>query len=91
MYGSIAEGLKSYARSIEIFSKSNHVECACEVSFTENFKIESNLTSDFSSLRKLDDYAYSRSILNLKSAGSMANQALDMLQSRILRQGSPEQ
>lgn len=79
MYGSIAEGLKSYARSIDIFNKSNNVECSWEVSFTENFKIESNLTSDFKSLRSLQDYAFNRSMLNLKSFGSMAFQALQML------------
>lgn len=72
MFGQVAEGLTGYAKSIEIMNKSNGVECAWEVSFTENFKIESNLSSDFKSLRKLDDYVFTKSVLQIKSASTMA-------------------
>ena len=72
MFGTVSEGLKGYAKSIEIFNKSNYVECAWNASFTDNFKIESNLSSDFKSLRQLDDHVFTRSILVLKSASSMA-------------------
>lgn len=44
-------------------TKSSGVECSWEARFTENFKIESNLTSDFNSLRELDDYAFTQNML----------------------------
>ena len=55
--------MRSYAKSFAILNKSDGVECSWEVSFTENFKIESNLSADFNSLRELDDYAFTKNKL----------------------------
>ena len=67
-----------------IFSVSNGIECSWQVSYSDNFKIESNLTKDFNSLRQLKDYAITKNMLNTSSAASMAKKALDMLNKTLL-------
>ena len=53
------------------------------MSYSDNFKIESNLTKDFNSLRQLKDYAITKNMLNTSSAASMAKKALAMLDKTV--------
>ena len=54
------------------------------MSYSDNFKIESNLSKDFNSLRQLKDYAITKNMLNTSSAASMAKKALNMLNKTLL-------
>ena len=82
--GQIEDGLRSYAKSTQILNVCNGLECSWEVSFSENFKVESNLTSDFKSLRQLKDYAISLKMLDTETESSMAKRAGEMLNKRLL-------
>ena len=67
-FRAVEVGLNGLAKSFEIAQKCNGAEFAWEVSFSENFKVESNLSADFNSLRQLGDYAFTKS--NLTTVGN---------------------
>ena len=86
-YRSVQVGLSGHARSMDIFSKANGVECAWEVGFSENFKTESGLSADFSCLRSLGDYAFTQNMVTATTASSLANRAEEMLNHPLLQEG----
>lgn len=77
-------GLRSYTKSVEVLSASDGVECCWEASFTENFKTQSNLSSDFDSLRQLIEFAITRDMVKANSPITLANRAEEMLNRQLV-------
>lgn len=63
---------------------SDGTECVWEVSFTENFKVESNLSSNLDSMRELVDYAITVDKLKIRSRDSLASKAQHLLNERLV-------
>lgn len=63
---------------------SDGTECAWEVSFTENFKVESNLSSNLDSMRELVDYAITVDKLKIRSRESLASKAQHLLNEKLV-------
>ena len=60
---SVEEGLRSYARSLEILNISKGIESPWEVKFSQTFLQNSKLSADMNSLRELEDLALTRDAL----------------------------
>ena len=85
VYRSVEEGIRSYSKSVEIFNACNGIECLWEVSFSENFKIQSNLTTDFNCLRQLADYAFTKSMVAITSTESLADRCEEFLNHKLIQ------
>lgn len=76
---SVQEGIKAYSKALEVLAVSNGVECMWEAVYSNSFMTQSKLSSDFASLRELEDHAITRQHLSLPSPEKLASSTMQLL------------